>query len=46
MENLNEIMLAKVSKSGIDAMLVMPRNANRTDHDFCNLYSSKIFKEK
>ena len=45
-EKLNEIMLAKVSKRGIDEMLVMPRKAKRKDHDFCNLYNSKIFKAK
>ena len=39
-------MLAKVSKRGIDEMLVMPRKAKRKDHDFCNLYNSKIFKAK
>ena len=27
-------------------MLVMPKKARRIDHDFFNLYNTKIFKEK
>ena len=27
-------------------MLVIPKNASKRDHDFCNLYNSKILKAK